>query len=103
MEFRQRLVSLGPIPMSTKIYVGNLPYSASESDLSDLFGAFGVVHGVKIIMDKMSGRSKGFAFVEMEKADADKAIAELNGTDYGGRTLKIDEARPQDDTRHSAR
>jgi cold-inducible RNA-binding protein len=88
--------------MSTKIYVGNLPYSVSENDLSELFKPFGEVIGVKLIVDKISGRSKGFGFVEMEKQEADNAIAALNGKDFGGRTLKIDQARPQEAPRKSS-
>lgn len=80
--------------MSTNIYVGNLPYSVSESDLSALFAGFGRVDGVRIIHDSASGRPKGYAFVTMAaKADADKAVRRLNGKDFRGRKLKVGEAR----------
>ena len=76
-----------------KIYVGNLPWSASEADLNDLFSSFGTVHSVAVISDRETGRSRGFGFVEMDEADADKAIAEVNGRDLGGRALRVNEAQ----------
>ncbi len=83
--------------MSKKIYVGNLPYSAADADLSEAFGAFGTVESAKIIMDRDSGRSKGFAFVEMATPeDASKAIASLNGSEFMGRKMMVSEARPQE-------
>jgi len=79
-----------------KIYVGNLAYSSTEDDLKAAFEAFGQVDSVSIIQDKYSGRSKGFGFVEMaDKEQAEKAIAELNGKDLGGRALNVNEARPR--------
>jgi cold-inducible RNA-binding protein len=78
-----------------KLYVGNLPHSYSDQDLAQLFSAFGTVTSARIIMDRELGRSKGFGFVEFSSApDAQKAIAELNGTDAGGRAIVVSEARP---------
>ena len=80
--------------MSTNLYVGNLPYTVSESELVKLFSSFGRVEGVRIINDSASGRPKGYAFITMaEQSDADKAVRRLNGKDYQGRTLKVSEAR----------
>ena len=77
----------------TKIYVGNLPYSTTAEKLSDLFSKLGNVVDVKIIIDKFTGRSKGFGFVEMSSEDeANNAISTLNGTEFEGRTLKVDKA-----------
>ena len=78
-----------------KLYVGNLPYSTTDNELKSTFAAYGDVVSATIIMDKFSGRSKGFGFVEMSgDADADKAIEALNGKDMGGRGLVVNEARP---------
>lgn len=80
------------------IYIGNLAYSVSEQDLRDAFSKFGVVNSAKLIMDRDSGRAKGFAFVEMEnKSEAIKAIGQLNGTEMAERTLVVNEARPRED------
>ena len=76
-----------------KIYVGNLPWSTTEDQLREFFGGFGSVESVAIITDRDTGRSRGFAFVEMEDADADKAIAEGNGRQMDGRALRINEAQ----------
>lgn len=82
------------------IYVGNLPYSASEVELRELFGQFGVVVNANIIMDRETGQSKGFGFIEMSSGEeADLAIRELDGADFGGRNLKVNEARPREDNR----
>ena len=82
------------------IYVGNLSYGMSEDELRDAFGAFGEVSSVKILMDRETGRSRGFAFVEMaNNSEAEKAIAQLNGKDIGGRALRINEARPREQRR----
>ena len=82
---------------SMKLYVGNLPYQTGESDLESMFGAYGQVESAKIIMDRDSGRSKGFGFVEMaSRSEAEQAIAELNGSDVGGRQIKVNEARPRE-------
>jgi len=80
-----------------KLYVGNLPYSASEQDLSEKFGACGTVESAKLITDRDTGRSKGFGFIEMATdAEAQAAIDALNGQDYDGRPMKVNEARPQE-------
>jgi RNA recognition motif-containing protein len=75
------------------IYVGNLPYTTSESDLEQLFARYGAVRSVKLIMDPETGRPRGFAFVEMEAAGADAAISGLNGSALGGRSLRVNEAQ----------
>ncbi len=80
--------------MSKKIYVGNLPFSSSEDDLKDVFGRHGAVASVNIITDRETGRPRGFAFVEMEEANAaDDAIRALDGSDLGGRNIKVNEAQ----------
>lgn len=76
-----------------KIYVGNLPWSATEADLRELFSAHGTVHSAAVITDRDTGRSRGFGFVELDAAAADKAIAELDGRDFGGRALRVNEAQ----------
>ena len=79
------------------IYVGNLSYGMSEDELRQAFAAYGEVSSVKILMDRETGRSRGFGFVEMpNKGEADTAIAQLNGKDLGGRPLRINEARPRE-------
>ncbi len=81
-----------------KIYVGNLPYGIGEDDIRKVFEPFGEVGEINIIIDRMSGRSKGFGFVEMVSEDeGNKAIEELNGTDFGGRQLNVNKARPRVD------
>jgi RNA recognition motif-containing protein len=78
------------------IYVGNLPYSVSDSDLRDAFSAYGDVSSVNIITDRMTGQSKGFGFVEMnDNGQADAAIKGLNGSDLGGRSLTVNQAKPR--------
>jgi cold-inducible RNA-binding protein len=78
------------------IYVGNLPHTATEPQLRNLFEAHGTVERVNIIMDKDTGRSKGFAFVEMtEASEADKACLALTGTEMEGRALRVNEAKPK--------
>ena len=82
--------------MGRKLYVGNLPYTATEQGLSDKFVAFGTVLSVKLITDRDTGRTKGFGFIEMaSEAEAHAAIDSLNDTDYEGRPMKVNEARPQ--------
>lgn len=82
--------------MGRKLYVGNLPYSAAESDLQDLFGQAGAVESVTVMRDMATGRARGFGFVEMgSDADAQKAIEQMNGHEFGGRTLTVNEARPK--------
>src|SRR5262245_34883551 len=80
--------------MTKKIFVGNLSFQTTESDLNDLFSQVGNVESVSIITDRMTGRSKGFGFVEMESEPAENAIAKFNGADFGGRKLTVNEARP---------
>ncbi|MEZ7979501.1 MAG: RNA-binding protein [Myxococcota bacterium] len=75
-----------------KIYVGNLPWATTDDDLRELFATYGAVQSSAVVNDRETGRSRGFGFVEMEGADADKAVAELEGRDYGGRALRVNEA-----------
>lgn len=82
--------------MSKSIYVGNIPFSSTEDDLRNLFGQFGEVRSVKFIMDRETGRFRGFGFVEMEDAAALEAIQALNGKDVGGRALKVNEAQARE-------
>ncbi len=82
--------------MGGKLYVGTLPDSATEQDPSDKFAAFGTVLSAKLITDRHTGRVRGFGFIEMmSEAAAHAAIDSLNGTDYEGRPMKVNEARPQ--------
>lgn len=79
--------------MSKKIYIGNLPFSATEQDLRGLFETHGEIDSVNVIMDRETGRARGFAFVEMAEASAaDNAIRALDGSDMGGRSLRVNEA-----------
>jgi len=81
--------------MAKKLYVGGLPYSTTDAELADAFAQAGTVQSAVIIMDKMSGRSKGFGFVEMASdEEAQTAIETLNGKDLGGRNITVSEARP---------
>jgi RNA recognition motif-containing protein len=81
--------------MSKKMYVGNLPFSSTEDDLRDLFSQYGEVKSANIIYDRETGRSRGFGFVEMAEDSADSAMEALNGNEFGGRTLRVNEARPR--------
>jgi RNA recognition motif-containing protein len=82
--------------MGRKLYVGNLPFSADQQMLTEKFGQCGTVDSVNLITDRDTGRSRGFAFVEMSTdSEAQKAIQELNGTDCDGRPLTVNEAKPQ--------
>ena len=82
----------------TKLYVGNLPYSTNDQSLADLFSKYGNVLSATVITDKMSGRSKGFGFVELEDdAQAQTAISEMNGSDLDGRKLNVSVARPMEE------
>lgn len=84
--------------MAKKLYVGNLPYTMTNDELRDTFVEFGAVDSASVVMDKMTGRSRGFGFVEMTNdAEADSAIDALNGKDVGGRSLVVNEARPMGD------
>ena len=81
--------------MGKKLYVGNLPFSATDENLQEIFAQAGTVTSAKVIMDRDSGRSKGFGFVEMSSdAEAADAISKFNGADYSGRPMTVSEARP---------
>lgn len=83
--------------MGKKIYVGNLPFNTTSDALQEMFAQFGNVDSSKIVTDRESGRSKGFGFVEMtSEEEADSAISKLNGSDFGGRPLTVNEARPME-------
>jgi RNA recognition motif-containing protein len=82
--------------MSTRLYVGNLPFSATEQDLQDLFASAGPVASVNVMRDMATGRARGFAFVEMGSEEAArKAIADFHARDFGGRSLTVNEAKPR--------
>lgn len=84
--------------MSTKLYVGNLDFGTTNQDLSDLFAQHGTVESANVVEDRETGRSRGFGFVEMSsKAEGETAIAELDGKDHNGRSLKVNEAKPRED------
>jgi RNA recognition motif-containing protein len=83
--------------MAKKLYVGNLSYSTTNDSLKAAFEKAGTVVSASVLMDKMTGRSRGFGFVEMEDADAEKAIAMFDGKDLDGRDVKVNEARPMED------
>lgn len=84
--------------MGNKLYVGNLPYSVDDASLGELFSAHGQVTSAQVVMDRMSGRSKGFGFVEMStQEEAQAAIAALDGKENGGRTLTVNLAKPKED------
>ena len=84
--------------MAKKLYVGNLPYSVSDSDLQRLFEPHGAVQSAQVVVDRDTGRSKGFGFVEMETSEgAQAAISALNGQDFSGRSLTVNEARPREE------
>lgn len=78
-----------------RIYVGNLPFTANEDEVRQLFEQHGSVHSVDLIADRETGRPRGFGFVEMEDDQAGAAITALDGTDFGGRSLRVNEARPK--------
>lgn len=83
--------------MGRKLYVGNLPYEIGEAELQDLFAQSGSVESVTVMRDQMTGRARGFGFVEMSSDDeAQKAINDLNGSQLGGRSLTVNEARPKE-------
>jgi len=84
--------------MSNKLFVGNLSFNTTENDLQDAFAAFGTVTEANLMMDRMSNRSRGFAFITMSTdEEAQKAIAGLNGKDLGGRAIKVNVARPREE------
>jgi RNA recognition motif-containing protein len=82
--------------MAKNIYVGNLPWSTTDEELNDMFAEYGNVSSAKIIYDRETGRSRGFGFVEMDNG-AEEAISSLNGSMVGGRSLKVNEARPREE------
>jgi RNA recognition motif-containing protein len=83
--------------MAQTIYVGNLPYTSSEEEISTLFGQVGEVLSCSLPRDRETGQGRGFGFVDMSNEDAAKAISELDGTQFGGRTLRVSEARPREE------
>ena len=84
--------------MSTKLYVGNLSFDVTENDLREMISEHGPVNEINVIMDKMTGRARGFAFVTMNTQEgADAAIQKLNGTEWKGRALTVNEARPREE------
>jgi RNA recognition motif-containing protein len=83
----------------SKLYVGNLPFTATEAEVEDLFAQHGEVNSVALPTDRDTGRPRGFGFVEMSDADAAKAMRALDGTQFGGRDLRVNEARPREDNR----
>lgn len=89
--------------MIKMIYVGNLPFTATDDEVRSLFSKHGTVHTVKLVNDRDTGRPRGFAFVEMEGNAAHTAISALNGTDFGGRNLRVNEARERERTPQRAR
>jgi RNA recognition motif-containing protein len=80
----------------TKLYVGNLPFSATEDSVRTMFAAHGTIDSLALIIDKISGQPRGFGFIEMPSADASRAMQALNGADFGGRPLKVNEAQERD-------
>jgi RNA recognition motif-containing protein len=84
--------------MSKRIYVGNLPFSSTEDDLKQLFSSHGEVVSVSVVTDRDTGRPRGFAFVEMENG-ASEAISALDNRDFGGRNIKVNEAKPRENSR----
>lgn len=84
--------------MAKKIYVGNLAFSVTDDELQQAFASFGTIISARVVMDKMSGRSKGFGFVEIEDdAGADTAVDKMNGQTIAGRAIRVSEAKPQED------
>jgi RNA recognition motif-containing protein len=77
----------------TKLYVGNLPFSATEETVRTAFAAHGTIDSIALVMDRTTGQPRGFGFVEMSKDDASRAMQALNGADFGGRPLKVNEAQ----------
>ena len=82
--------------MAKKLYVGNIAFQTTEEELRQVFGQYGTVTSAQVVTDRETGRSRGFAFVEMSDG-ADQAIAAMNGADLGGRTLTVNEAKPRED------
>jgi hypothetical protein len=97
LETQTISISEGGTPMGSKLYVGGLPYAATESQLTTLFAAHGTVESARVITDKFTGQSRGFGFVEMAtQEEAKAAIAALNGSQMDGRPLTVNEAKPQE-------
>jgi RNA recognition motif-containing protein len=88
---QERIV--GVSTMSKKLYVGNLPFSATEDEIRTLFSEYGTVESVELLTDRETGRPRGFGFVQMEESAADQAISKLDGKDMGGRALRVNEAK----------
>ena len=89
--------------MSKALYVGNLPWSATEADVRDLFSQYGEVTSVNLITDRETGRARGFGFVEIADADAQKAIEALDNYSYSGRNLKVNESKPREERPRTSR
>jgi len=89
--------------MSKKLYVGNLPFSATEDDVRKLFSQYGSVESVSLITDRDTGRPRGFGFVEMNQEGADAAVAALDQTEFGGRNLRVNEAKAREDRPRQSR
>ena len=83
--------------MSKKIYIGNLPFSATEDEIRELFAKHGTVESINLVNDRETGRPRGFGFVEMDDEGATAAISALDGTELGGRNLRVNEARPREE------
>jgi len=81
--------------MATTLYVGNLPWNTTAEELGEFFGQYGQVESSRIITDRETGRSRGFGFIEVEEMDAARMAEELNGKDFGGRPLTVNEAKPK--------
>jgi RNA recognition motif-containing protein len=91
------------VNMSMKLYVGNLSFQTSNADLEELFATIGTVESATVVDDRETGRSRGFGFVEMaSQEDGERAIAQLNGTEFGGREIKVNEAKPREDRSRGA-
>lgn len=86
-----------------KLYVGNLPFRATESEIRELFEKHGAVHSVTLITDRDTGRPRGFGFVEMDEEAGDAAVSTLDGTDFGGRSVRVNVARERGDSRGGSR
>lgn len=82
----------GPVQHMKKLFVGNLPWSVDDQELEEMFSSYGTVHSARVILERDTGRSRGFGFVEMDDSDADEAMNGLDGTDVGGRDLRVNEA-----------
>lgn len=81
--------------MTTTLYVGNLPWNTTADELGEFFGQYGQIESSRIITDRETGRSRGFGFIEVDEADATRLAEELNGKDFGGRPLTVNEAKPK--------